>query len=76
MERPEQRIIELERGVEQRVTELERRASRYRDALVLLVVGLCGVAVVGATNGGRWGIDDEGIITGKRLLLVKEVAHA
>ena len=38
--------------LEQRVTELERRAIRYRNTLVLLVVGLCGVAVVGATNEG------------------------
>ena len=67
MERLEQRITELERGVEQRVTELERRASRYRNALVLLVVGLCAVAVVGATNEGRWGIDENGVITGKHL---------
>ena len=36
--------------LEQRITELERRASRYRNALVLLVVGMCAIAVVGATS--------------------------
>ena len=55
--------------LEQRITELERRASRYRNALVLLVVGLCGVAVVGATNKGPWGIDEDEIIMGKYLFL-------
>ena len=34
---------------ERRLSQLERRANRYRNALVLLVVGLCGVAVVGGT---------------------------
>jgi hypothetical protein len=36
--------------LEQRVAELERRATRYRNALLLMVVGVCAVAVVGATN--------------------------
>ena len=54
---------------ERRLSQLERRANRYRNALVLLVVGLCGVAVVGATS------DDgiiEGIIEGKALYLRNE----
>ncbi len=46
--------------LEQRITELERRASRYRNALVWLVVELCAVAVVGATNEGHYGIDEDG----------------
>ena len=58
--------------LEQRITELERRASRYRNALVLLVVGMCGVAVVGATNRSLYGIDEDGIITGKTLYLVND----
>ena len=48
--------------IEQRITELERRTSRYRNALVLLVVGLCGVAVVGATNEGLYRIGEDGSI--------------
>ena len=51
--------------LEQRITELERRASRYRNALVLLLVGLCAVAVVGATT-------DDGIIEGKHLILTND----
>ena len=39
-------------NLEQRVAELERRATRYRNALLLMVVGVCAVAVVGATNRG------------------------
>ena len=61
--------------LEQRITELDRRTSRYRNALVLLVVGLCGVAVVGATNEGFYGIDEDGIITGKTLYLVNPVSY-
>ena len=54
--------------LEQRITDLERRASRYRNALVLLVVGMCGVAVVGATNEKPFcRIDENGVITGKHL---------
>ena len=48
--------------LEQRITELERRTSRYRNALVLLVLGLCGVAVVGATNEGLYRIGEDGSI--------------
>jgi len=58
--------------LEQRITELERRASRYRNALVLLVVGMCAVAVVGATNETRWGILEDGSIWGKRLILMND----
>ena len=61
--------------LEQRITELERRASRYPNALVLLVVGLCGVAVVGATNEGFYGIDEDGIINGKRLFLFNDAGE-
>ena len=58
--------------LEQRITELERRASRYRNALVLLVVGMCAVAVVGANSEGLNGIDDKGVITGKALLILND----
>ena len=61
--------------LEQRITELERRASRYRNALGLLGVGMWGVAVVGATNRSRYGIDEDGIITGKTLYLVNPVSY-
>ena len=49
-------------NLEQRVVELERRTARYRNALVMLVVGVCAVAVVGATT-------DDGVITGRALFL-------
>ena len=49
-------------NLEQRVTELENRAIRYRNALVLLVVGVCAVVVVGATM-------DDGVIRGQYLFL-------
>ena len=61
--------------LEQRITELERRASRYRNALVLLVVGMCGVSVVGATNRSLYGIDENGNITGKRLFLFNDTGQ-
>ncbi len=48
--------------LEQRVVELERRATRYRNMLVLLVVGVCAVAVIGATT-------DDGVISGRTLFL-------
>lgn len=48
--------------LEARVSQLERRAIRYRNALVVLVVGLCAVAVVGATTG-------DGVIRGRELVL-------
>ena len=51
--------------LEQRVAELERRATRYRNALVLMVVGVCAVAVVGATT-------DDGVIRGQYLFLGNE----
>ena len=46
--------------IEQRLERLERRANRYRNALVLLVMSVCSVALIGATT-------DDGIITGKGL---------
>lgn len=48
--------------LEQRVAELERRTNSYRNTLALLVVGICAVAVVGATT-------DDGEIRGRSLLL-------
>jgi hypothetical protein len=51
-----------QQALEHRVAELERRASRYRNALTLLIVGICTVAVVGATT-------DDGVIEGRRLVL-------
>jgi len=51
--------------LEQRVAELERRATRYRNALLLMVVGVCAVAVVGATT-------DDGMIRGQSLFLQNE----
>ena len=51
--------------LEQRVAELERRATRYRNALLLMVVGVCAVAVVGATT-------DDGVIRGRYLFLQNE----
>ena len=38
-------------NLEQRVVELARRTARYRNALVMLLVLACAVAVVGATTG-------------------------
>ena len=52
-------------NLEDRVAELERRATRYRNTLLLLVVGVCAVAVVGATT-------DDGVIRGRYLLLQNE----
>ena len=51
--------------LEDRVAELERRATRYRNALLLMVVGVCAVAVVGATT-------DDGVIRGRSLHLENE----
>ena len=51
--------------LEQRVAELERRATRYRNALLLMVVGVCAVAVIGATT-------DDGVISGRYLHLKNE----
>ena len=51
--------------LEHRVAELERRATRYRNALLLMVVGVCAVAVVGATT-------DDGVIRGRALFLQNE----
>ena len=36
--------------IEQRLECLERRAKRYRNALVLLVMSVCSVALIGATT--------------------------
>ena len=51
--------------LEQRVAMLERRATRYRNALVMLVVVICAVAVVGATT-------DDGIVRGKAFYLFND----
>ena len=48
--------------LEQRIADLERRANRYRNALVMLVLALCAVAVVGATT-------DDRVIVGRALFL-------
>ena len=52
-------------SLEQRVAELERRTVRYRNALVLLVVGVCAIAVVGATT-------DNDVISGRALFLMND----
>jgi hypothetical protein len=49
--------------VEERLECLERRANRYLNALVLLVMSVCAVALIGATF-------DDGIIRGKELLML------
>jgi hypothetical protein len=49
-------------NLEQRVVELARRTARYRNALVMLLVGACAVAVVGATT-------DDGVVSGRYLFL-------
>ena len=48
--------------LEQRVAELERRATRYRNALLVVVMmgGVCAVVVVGAPT-------DDGVIRGREL---------
>ena len=59
----EQRVLDLAficTGLSYEVAELERRATRYRNALLLMVVGICAVAVVGATT-------DDGVIRGREL---------
>ena len=48
--------------VEERLQCLERRANRYRNALVLLVMSVCAVALIGATA-------DDGIIRAKGLFI-------
>ena len=52
-------------SLEQRVAELERRTVRYRNALVLLVVGVCAIAVVGATT-------HDDVISGRALFLMND----
>lgn len=52
-------------NLEHRVVELERRAIRYRNALMLLVLVICAVAVVGATT-------DDGVIEGRVPRIVNE----
>jgi hypothetical protein len=54
--------------LEQRVAELEQRTNRYRNALVVLVVGVCAVAVVGATT-------DDGVIRGSELVIKNDVGR-
>lgn len=51
--------------MEKRVEQLERRATHYRNALVLLVIGLCAVGVVGFTT-------DDGVIRGRSLELTDD----
>ena len=51
--------------IEQRLECLERRVKRYRNALVLLVMSVCSVALIGATT-------DDGIIRGKGLIVTND----
>ena len=51
--------------IEQRLERLERRANRFRNALVLLVMSVCSVALIGATT-------DDGIIRGKGLVITND----
>jgi hypothetical protein len=51
--------------VEERLECLERRANRYRNALVLLVMSVCAVALIGATA-------DDGIIRAKGLVITND----
>ena len=51
--------------VEERLECLERRANRYRNEMVLLVMSVCSVALIGATS-------DDGIITGKGLFITND----
>ena len=46
--------------IEQRLECLERRTNRYRNALVLLVMSVCAVALIGTTT-------DDGIIRAKSI---------
>ena len=50
---------------EQRLERLERRANRYRNALVLLVMSVCSVALIGAKT-------DDGVITAKAPFLTND----
>ena len=51
--------------IELRLECLERRVKRYRNALVLLVMIVCSVALIGATT-------DDGIIRGKGLVITND----
>ena len=51
--------------VEERLECLERRANRYRNALVLLVMSVCAVTLIGATA-------DDGIIRAKSLVVTND----
>ena len=51
--------------IEQRLERLERRTNRYRNALVMLVMSVCSVALIGATT-------DDGIIRGKGLFITND----
>ena len=51
--------------IEERLECLERQAKRYRDALVMLVMSVCSVALIGATT-------DDGIIRAKALFLTND----
>ena len=51
--------------IEERLECLERRVKRYRNALVLLVMSVCSVALIGATT-------DDGIIMAKGLFITND----
>ena len=51
--------------IEQRLERLERRANRYRNALVLLAMSVCAVGLIGATT-------DDGIIRAKGLIVTND----
>ena len=52
-------------NIEERLTALERRANRYRSALVLLVVTLAGVLLMGATAA-----DVQDVVTTRELVVL------
>ena len=51
--------------IEERLECLERRANRYRNALVLLVMSVCAMGLIGETT-------DDGIIRAKALFLTND----
>ena len=51
--------------IEQRLECLERRPNCYRNALVMLVMSVCSVALIGATT-------DDGIIRAKGLIVTND----
>ena len=50
--------------IEERVTALERKVGRYRNAAVALAVTLAGVVLVGATTG-----DVKDVVRTKKLVV-------